>query len=85
MTTPHQKFGFDTVFDNAGGAYAPPRPKRLFPADEVEAIRAQAFAEGERQGLGSMAALEAQALSQIAAAVGQALPRLAGVAHEHRE
>ena len=85
MTSPHQKFSFDTVFDNAGDvAYAAARPKRLFPAEEVEAIRAQAFAEGERQGLGSMAALEAQALSQIAAAVGQALPRLAGVAHEHR-
>lgn len=86
MTSPHQKFGFDTVFDNAGDvAYAAARPKRLFPAEEVEVIRAQAFAEGERQGLASMAALEAQALSQIAAAVGQALPRLAGVAHEHRE
>lgn len=85
-SSPHQKFGFDTVFDNAGDvAYAAARPKRLFPAEEVEAIRAQAFAEGERQGLASMAALEAQALSQIAAAVGQALPRLAGVAHEHRE
>jgi flagellar assembly protein FliH len=82
----HQKFGFDTVFDNAGGvAYAAPRPKRLFTAEEVEAVRAAAFAEGEQQALGSMAALQAQALSQIASAVGQALPRLAGVAHEHRE
>ena len=84
-SSPHQKFGFDTVFDNAGGAHAPPRPKRLFTADEVEGLRAAAFAEGEQQALGSMAALQAQALSQIAAAVGQALPRLAGVAHEHRE
>ena len=81
-SAPHQKFGFDTVFDNAGGvAHAAVRPKRLFPADEVEALRAQAFAEGERQALASMAALQAQALSQIAASVGQALPRLAGVAH----
>ena len=78
----HQKFGFDTVFDNAGGvAYSAPRPKRLFTAEEVEAVRAAAFAEGEQQALGSMAALQAQALSQIASAVGQALPRLAGVAH----
>lgn len=84
-STPHQKFGFDTVFDNAGDvAYAAQRPKRLFPADEVEVLRAQAFAEGERQALGSMAALQAQALSQIAGQVGQALPKLAGVAHEHR-
>ena len=87
MTGPsHQKFGFDTVFDNAGDvAYAAQRPKRLFPADEVEVLRTQAFAEGERQALGSMAALQAQALSQIAAVVGQALPKLAGVAHDHRE
>jgi flagellar assembly protein FliH len=86
MTSPpHQKFSFDTVFDNAGDvAYAAQRPKRLFPADEVEVLRAQAFAEGERQALGSMAALQAQALSQIAGQVGQALPKLAGVAHEHR-
>ena len=84
-STPHPKFGFDTVFDNAGDvAYAAQRPKRLFPAEEVEVLRAQAFAEGERQALASMAALQAQALSQIAASVGQALPRLAGVAHEHR-
>ena len=83
--SPHQKFGFDTVFDNAGGAYSPPRPKRLFTADEVEALRAQAFADGEQQALGSMAALQAQALAQIAAIVGQALPKLASVAHEHRE
>jgi flagellar assembly protein FliH len=85
-STPHQKFSFDTVFDSAGDiAFSAPRPKRLFPAEEVEVLRTQAFAEGERQALASMAALQAQALSQIAAAVGQALPRLAGVAHEHRE
>jgi len=34
-----EKFGFDTVFDNAGDvAFAQPRPKRLFPAEEVEEI-----------------------------------------------
>lgn len=81
-----RKFDFDTVFDDAGGvAYAAPRPKRLFPAEEVEAIRAAAYAEGERAALSSMAALQAQALSQIAQAVQAALPGLAAVAHEHRE
>jgi len=82
---PHQRFGFDTVFDGAGDvAYAPPRPKRLFTADEVEQVRAQAFVEGERQALGSMAALQAQALSGITASVATALTKLAEVAHEHR-
>lgn len=80
-----RKFDFDTVFDDAGGvAYAAPRPKRLFPAEEVEAIRAAAYAEGERAALSSMAALQAQALSQIAQAAQAALPGLAAVAHEHR-
>lgn len=83
---PHPKFGFDTVFDSAGGvAYAAPRPKRLFTPEDVEAARAAAFAEGQQQALVSMAAVQAQALAQVADAVGQALPRLAGVAHEHRE
>jgi flagellar assembly protein FliH len=86
MSDPLQKFSFDTEFDAGGGvAFAAPRPKRLFPADEVEQIRAQAFAEGERSALASIAAQQANALSQIAAACNQALPRLAEVAHEHRQ
>ncbi|MBI1199381.1 MAG: flagellar assembly protein FliH [Phenylobacterium sp.] len=80
-----QKFAFDTEFDATGEvAYAAPRPKRLFPADEVEQIRAAAYAEGERTALASIAAQQAAALSQIADACRQALPRLAQVAHEHR-
>lgn len=78
------RFGFDTEFDANGAGSAPPRPKRLFPADEVEHIRAAAYAEGERAALASIAAQQANALSQIAAACAQALPRLAEVAHEHR-
>lgn len=82
---PHEKFGFDTEFD-AGGevAYAPPRPKRSFTPEEVEAIRETAFAEGERKGLQGAAAVQARATAEIAAACAQALPKLAEVAHEHR-
>ncbi|MFZ5720767.1 MAG: flagellar assembly protein FliH [Pseudomonadota bacterium] len=81
-----QKFSFDTVFDAQGDvAFAAPRPKRLFPSEEVEQIRAAARAEGERAAMASVAAQQAQALSQIAAACNQALPRLAEVAHEHRQ
>jgi flagellar assembly protein FliH len=80
-----QKFSFDTVFDAAGAVTASaPRPKRLYPVDEVEQIRAAAQAEGERAALASVAAQQANALSQIAAACAQALPKLAEVAHEHR-
>ncbi len=49
MSGQPQKFAFDTVFDGAGAIAQPSRlPKRLFPADEVEQIRAAAYAEGER-------------------------------------
>ena len=86
MSDVHQKFSFDTEFDAKGSiAYAAPRPKRLFPIEEVEQIRAAAYAEGERAAMASIAAQQANALSQIAAACNQALPRLAEVAHEHRQ
>ena len=80
-----QKFSFDTVFDAQGGvAYAAPRPKRSYSAEEVEQVRAQAYAEGERTALASIAAQQQMALGLIAAACQQALPSLAAVAHEHR-
>jgi flagellar assembly protein FliH len=86
MSEPVQRFSFDTVFDGAGTiTEAAPRPKRLYPIEEVEQIRALAHAEGERAALASIAAQQANALSQIAAACNQALPKLAEVAHEHRE
>jgi flagellar assembly protein FliH len=82
---PPLKFSFDTVFDNAGDvAYAAPRPKRSFTAEEVETISQAAKAEGERTALASIAARQADALAAIVAACGQALPRLAEVAHSHR-
>jgi flagellar assembly protein FliH len=86
MSEAHEKFSFDTEFDAGGGvAFAAPRPKRLFPAEEVEQLRAMAYAEGERAAMASIAAQQASALSQIAMACNQALPRLAEVAHEHRQ
>lgn len=86
MTQPTlRKFDFDTVFDDAGSvAQASARPRRIYPLEEVEAIRAQAYAEGERAALSHVAAEQARALSQIAQACQAALPRLAEVAHAHR-
>lgn len=81
----HRKFEFDTVFDGAGDiASQVERPKRLFPAEEVERIRAEAYVQGERKALASMKALQAQALNGIAGALGAALGTLAEVAQEHR-
>ncbi|MDB5417030.1 MAG: flbE protein [Phenylobacterium sp.] len=82
---PHPKFAFDTEFDAAGDvAYAAPRPKRSFTPDEVDEIRAQARAEGERAALISITAQQMAALSELARACTHALPALAGVAHQHR-
>ena len=82
----HQRFGFDTVFDNEGGvAHAAPRPKRLYTLEEVEAAREEAHGEGERQALASMKAMQAQALAAISEATRQAFTLLVGVAHAHRE
>lgn len=80
-----QKFTFDTVFDAAGEvAFAAPRKKRAYVAEEVEQIRAEARAEGERIAYASIASRQADALAEVAAACTLALPRLAEVAHEHR-
>ena len=85
MSGAPQKFAFDTEFDAAGDvAYAAPRPKRSFTPEEVEQIRAQARAEGERQAITSLTAQQMAALSEIARACSQALPALAAVAHQHR-
>ena len=85
MTGGHTKFVFDTVFDNAGDvAFAAPRPKRSYSADEVEVVTQTARADGERAALAGVAARQADALAAIVAALGQALPRLAEVAHAHR-
>lgn len=80
-----QKFSFDTVFDAGGGiAFQAPRAKRSYTAEEVEQVRREAYAEGERAALASIAAQQQVALAGISAACAQALPRLAQVAHEHR-
>lgn len=79
------RFGFDTVFDDAGSvAFQPPRSKRTWTGDEVEQIRAAAHAEGERSAVAQAEAQVADALADIAAAARSAMSALAGVAHEHR-
>ncbi|MDP2117931.1 MAG: flagellar assembly protein FliH, partial [Brevundimonas sp.] len=75
MTEPTlRKFDFDTVFDDAGGvAQASTRPKRIYPLEEVEVIRAEAYAEGERAAMARVEAQQAQALSHVAQACQAAL------------
>ncbi len=85
MTTPHKRFDFDTVFDATGDiTYAPPQVRRVFTAAEVEQIRAQALADGERSAVARAEEAQAAALAEIAAAARSALGALAQVAHDHR-
>jgi len=86
MITSHPKFGFDTVFDDVGAitAQAPPRPKRTYTPEEVQAERAQAFAEGERSVVARAEQAVAAALADIAGSVKAALPTLTGLVHDHR-
>ena len=79
----HPKFVFDTVFDDRR-AVRPQRPKKLFTPEEVETLRAQAYAEGQRSVTVQAQQTQAAATVQIAEAVRGALGGLATVAHEHR-
>ena len=79
-----RKFGFDTVFQDNGRVIRPVQPKKAFTPEEVEAIRAKAFAEGERSAGAVAQQRQALALGQIAEAARSALGGLAAVAHEHR-
>ena len=79
-----QKFTFDTVFEDNGRVIAPVRPKKTFTAEEVEAIRTECFAEGERSAVAIAQGAQTLAVQQIAAAAQGALSGLAMVAHEHR-
>jgi len=82
---PLKRFDFDTVFDDAGGvASAPVRVQRMFTAEEVEAVRAKAYAEGEASSLAKTERAAASAVSQVTAALTTALQALAEVAHVHK-
>jgi flagellar assembly protein FliH len=79
-----RKFVFETVFEPDGRVTAPVRPQRQFSAEEVEAIRAMSFAEGQRSTLAKAQDAQTEALRQVADAAQAALATLAAVAHDHR-
>lgn len=87
MTQPApKKFAFDTVFSDDGAVVSQAaRPKRMYAAAEVEQIKAQAFADGQRSTVALAEQQTAQAVSEISRACSQALGALARVAHNHRE
>lgn len=82
---PHKRFTFDTVFDDRGGVSAPPRVKKNFTLEELEAAKAEAYAAGEQSAVAQAEREAAAALGQVGQAIHSAFSTLAAVAHEHRE
>jgi len=85
MTEP-RKFAFDTVFDDDGDVLSSaPVRKTFYTAQDVEQVRAEAFAAGREQALDQAQKDEARCLAEIRQAIGQAMGVLARAAHDHRE
>jgi flagellar assembly protein FliH len=78
-----RKFTFETVFEG-GRAVSAGGYKRLYSADEVGALVADAQAEGEAAAMRRIEAETARALAELAEAARAALPTLAAAAHLHR-
>jgi flagellar assembly protein FliH len=84
MSDAIQKFAFDTIFEEDGRVTAPIRVQKNFTADEVAAIRAQCYAEGERSAVAIAQQSQAMVLAEIADSARSALGALTAVAHAHR-
>jgi len=80
---PIRRFTFDTVFEG-GRVITPVKPQRSFTHEEVEAVRAEAFASGERSAVAEAERQSAAALTQVGGLVRQALGALSAAVHEHR-
>ena len=83
MTQP-QRFSFDVSFDGDGVVSTPVRIKRNYTADEAEALRQAAYAEGQAAARASAEGLMAQALADLAETARAGLAALSQVAHNHR-
>ena len=77
-------FSFDLSFDDGAVLAAAPRMKRTYSAQEVEAIRQQAFREGEQAAAAALQGQQAIALRELADSARSGLAALAQVAHNHR-
>ena len=82
----HQKFEFGTVFGDGGKVLARPAPreKKFFTPEEVEAIRAKAFGEGEASALARAQMAQAAALQALADAARQGLGHISETVHGYR-
>ncbi len=84
MTQPvPRKFTFDTVFEG-GRVIEAPRAKRHYSIEDVEAARAQGFAEGEASAVARSEAAMATSLGDVAHTLNLTVGALSRLVHEHR-
>ena len=82
----HKRFEFGTVFDGGGRVLAEQkREKKSFTPEEVEAIRAAAYAEGENNAQARAQAAQAGAIQSLADAAQTGLSMMADAIHAHKE
>ena len=86
MTSAARPFAFDTDFGGSGPviAVAETRRKRVYLAEEVDALQAEAFARGEAGATARAAEVEAQAIAELARSVEAGLSVLSRIAHDHK-
>jgi flagellar assembly protein FliH len=83
---PHKRFEFGTVFGDAGHIVSQPkREKKHYTPEEVEAIRAAAYAEGEASAAARAQMAQAAAVQQLADAAAAGLNGLTQAVHAHKE
>ncbi len=88
MTEPvvHKRFEFGTVFGDGGRVLAEQkREKKYFTPEEVEAIRGQAYADGENNANARAQAAQAAAVQALADAAQMGIGLMADAIHAHKE
>lgn len=82
----HKKFEFGTVFGGDGGVLAQPkREKRFYTPEEVEDIRAQAYAEGENSAQARAQLAQADAVQALADSAQLGLNGLTQAIFAHKQ
>lgn len=82
----HKRFEFGTVFGDGGRIVAEQkREKKFFTPEEVEAIRAQAYQDGENNALARAQMAQSAAIQSLADAAQSGLSVLAEAVHTHKE
>ncbi len=83
MTSAPRKFTFDTVFDG-GQVMAASKVRRAFTPEELEAARAEGFAQGQRSVVAQAEAQMTQSLHEATQAMRAAFAHLGEAVHAHR-